>query len=100
MGNIAKLQIALALNELIGPVRLGITVSVTPKVADFSRSFQFTRNLEAQVVRNARKQARSFSRSSKAVKAASIAKLRDMSPLLATLLPEQETGPGFPGINF
>jgi hypothetical protein len=94
LGSVAKLQIALAMNEIIGPVRLGITVSVTPKVADFSRSFQATRDLEAQIVRRARRQARVLSGSVQSAKASAISKLRNMSPLLDGLLKgADETAP-------
>ena len=49
-------------------------------------------------MRSARKQARSLSGASKAAKEASISKLRKLSPLLATLLPEQVPGPDLAGI--
>ena len=41
---LARAEVAVALNEFIGPLRLAITVAVTPKVADFSRSFQVCEN--------------------------------------------------------
>ena len=44
---LARAEVAVALNEFIGPLRLAITVAVTPKVADFSRSFQVCENLSA-----------------------------------------------------
>ena len=58
LNTVTKLQLALAGNELIGPVRLGITLAISPKVSNFMRSYQFARDLEAKTVRAVRKKAR------------------------------------------
>ena len=55
---VTKLQLALAGNELIGPLRLGITLAISPKVSNFMRSYQIARDLEAKTVRVVRKKAR------------------------------------------
>lgn len=59
---LVKLQASLAATEAIGPIRLGITLTITPTVSRVMRKYKATRNLEALCVRSARKVVRGVKR--------------------------------------
>jgi hypothetical protein len=74
---VVKFQIALAATEAIGPVRLALTLTVTPTVSKTMRQYKSSRDLETMAIRFARNVARNVARTVKSQGAELVESVKD-----------------------
>lgn len=74
---VVKFQIALAATEAIGPVRLALTLTVTPTVSKTMRQYKTSRDLETMAIRFARNVARNVARTVKSQGAELVESVKD-----------------------